>query len=58
MACLIFPFPQSPPLIGGAGIAGKSAAPETGQNGNRGKGESRPSLVRKELDRDPRRDPP
>lgn len=50
MDCLIFPFfvPfASRPLIGAAGIAGKSGSPENPRNGNRGKGITRPSLERK-----------
>lgn len=49
MDCLIFPFfvPfASRPLIGAAGIAGKSGSPENSRNGNRGKGINRPSLER------------
>lgn len=45
MDCLIPPFFApfaSRPLIGGAGIAGKPGNPETGRNGNRGKGKKRP----------------
>ena len=41
-----FPF-RSRPLIGGAGIAGKSGSPVSGYFGNRGKGISRLSLVRR-----------
>lgn len=52
MDCLIFPFfvPfASRPLIGAAGIAGKSGSPENSRNGNRGKRINRPSLEREEV---------